>query len=306
MGKMRHTVACLILWKGEAGEKMKIAVVGNSGYIGSNLTVYFASKGYNILCFGREGEVNAHLDLRNVKNFSYVQLEDVDYVLLTAAISRPDKCADEFDMCWKVNVIGTGYFIEEALRRGCRVLFFSSDAVYASCPREIYDEDSIMEPKTPYGRMKQAIEKRFYGLQNFKTVRLSYVVSSEDKFISYLRVCREKNIPAEIFHPFYRNVIMLGEVLSSVAWILENWQEYKPPALCLAGDELVSRLRMVDEFNEMYDLQIGYRIVMPNEVFFKNRPRVTRMRSRYLYELGILPRKTFTERFWQQLRRNGK
>lgn len=283
---------------------MKIALVGSSGYIGSALAEYLNTKEHEVLCFGRSGDVDAYLDLRQAENFDYEKLEKVDFVVFTAAISGPDKCAVEFEECWKVNVTGTGEFIKEALNHGCRVLFFSSDAVYASSPGKIYDENDVMEPQTPYGRMKQAVEERFGEKCGFKALRLSYVVSAQDKFISYLRGCRAKKNIAEIFHPFYRNVVMLDEVLTSVVWLLEHWQQYEPSVLCLAGDELVSRLRIADELNELDNIQTGYRIVRPNGEFFSNRPMVTRMRSRYLYECGILSQKAFSERFRQQIRRD--
>lgn len=302
MDKMKHTDVCLILWIEEAGEQMKIAIVGSSGYIGGKLASSFSSEGHEVLRFGRSGDVDGYLDLENVESFDYGQLKDIDFVLFTAAISGPDKCATETELCWRVNVVGTGCFIEEALRKGCRVLFFSSDAVYASRPGETYDEDSAMEPLTPYGRMKQEIEERFRGRHGFKTIRLSYVVSNEDKFVSYLRGCKEKKISAEIFHPFYRNVIMLDEVMTAIVWLLENWMEYKPSVLCLAGEELVSRLRMADEFNDIYDFRMKYSVVMPGENFFKNRPRITRMRSRYLFDQGVLIRQNFTERFRKQIK----
>lgn len=281
---------------------MKIAVVGSSGYIGSAIAAYFTSKEHEVLRFGRSGNVDAHLDLKQAENFNYEQLEKVDFVVFAAAISGPDKCAAEFEACWEINVIGTSYFIEEALKRSCGVLFFSSDAVYASRPGEIYDEDSIMDPQTPYGKMKQAIEDHFHGRCGFKVIRLSYVVSSSDKFILYLRGCREKNSTAEIFHPFYRNVVMLNEVLKSVDWLMEHWQEYEPSVLCLAGSELISRLRIVDELNEIKGMYIHYQIVMPDAAFFKNRPKITQMRSRYLCDCGVLSWKAFTERFQQEIK----
>ena len=281
---------------------MKIALVGSSGYIGSALAENLNTKEHEVLCFGRSGDVDAYLDLRQAENFDYEKLEKVDFVVFTAAISGPDKCAVEFEACWNINVLGTRYFIEEALQRGCRVLFFSSDAVYASRPGEIYDEGSIMEPQTPYGKMKQAVEEHFHGRHGFKAIRLSYVTSAEDKFMSYINGCREKKIVAEIFHPFYRNVIMLNEVLTSVSWLLEYWEVFEPSVLCLAGDELISRLRIIDEINEKPGMYTEYRVVKPDSAFFKNRPPITQMRSKYLYSLGVLSRNTFTERFQQQIR----
>ena len=283
---------------------MKVAIAGSSGYIGSALADSLAARleGCEVIRIGRRENVDISLDLNRTDEFDFNKLVGIDYVIFTAAISGPDKCANDIEECREVNVTGTGNFIAQALNRGCRVLFFSSDAVYAGGTEQIYDENSILEPRTPYGQMKKEIETRFQGQQGFKAVRLSYVISARDKFFSYLLGCRERHSEAELFHPYYRNVIMLDEVLQSVSWLLENWKNFEPQALCLAGAELVSRLRLADELNGLGGERIVYHLVIPDEVFFQNRPRVAQMRSCYLYEYGILPRKTFTERFQAQFR----
>lgn len=56
--------------------------------------------------------------------FDYSTLDNIDYIIFTAAVSGPDQCAEEFDLCWKVNVDGTLFFITEAIKRKCKVLFF--------------------------------------------------------------------------------------------------------------------------------------------------------------------------------------
>lgn len=86
---------------------------------------------------------DAYLDLAEVEKFDSSLLDDIDYVVFTAAISGPDKCAQEFGECLKVNFTGTNYFIREAIKNNCRVLFFSSDAVFGDIPGAIYDEESV-------------------------------------------------------------------------------------------------------------------------------------------------------------------
>ena len=58
------------------------------------------------------GDYDAYLDLANPENFDYdTLLDDVYFVIVAAAISGPDKCAQDFDYCWNVNVTGTSHFI---------------------------------------------------------------------------------------------------------------------------------------------------------------------------------------------------
>ena len=283
--------------------KMNIAIVGSSGYIASHIL----NKLKKDVCvgeitkIGRSENIDEHLDLTKPEMFSYEALNDIDYVIFSAAVSSPDKCAVEYNESWAVNVTGTSYFIEKALRRGCRVLFFSSDAVFGDMPGKIYTEDSDTVPATSYGQMKKAVEDRFENEKSFKALRLSYVVSANDRFVSYCLENIKSGQTAEIFHPFYRNCIGITDVVDTVVWLMHNWDKYEPGVLNLAGMELVSRVRIADELNRIYNGRLHYKIVKPEQVFFKNRPCITQMQSRYIKEYEIIEDNTFTEKLIREL-----
>lgn len=284
---------------------MKVALIGSSGYIAGFLLKRFSemSEIESVLKIDRNDESDAYLDLRNAEVFDYDLLNNIDFIVFTAAISGPDQCANDFKNCWRINVTGTCYFIKEALKRNCRVLFFSSDAVFGDTPTtgNIYDEESVTAAITPYGRMKKAVEDEFRGNANFKAIRLSYVASAKDRFISYCLNCIKNSEVANIFHPFYRNVIVVSDVIDVVVYFAKHWEQYKPVFLNVAGKELVSRVRMADELNRHLGDKLRYRISMPNEVFFRNRPRVTQMKSLYMQQYKILPDDTFTEKIAKEL-----
>lgn len=282
---------------------MKTALVGSSGYIAEFILKRFAEESEieSVLKLDRNTESDAYLDLAEAEKFDYSLLKDIDYVVFTAAISGPDKCAQEFDECWKINVTGTSYFIREAIKRGCRVLFFSSDAAFGDIPGAIYDEESTTAAETPYGRMKKAVEDEFKENPLFKAIRLSYVASAKDRFYTYCLNCIKNDETADIFHPFYRNVIVVSDVVEIVAYFAFHWDDYKPTFLNVAGKELVSRVRMADELNRHLVGRLKYTISMPGEEFFKNRPRITQMKSLYMQKYGIIPDNTFTEKIAKEL-----
>ena len=158
---------------------MKVAVLGSSGFIASRLVSILKKEEIDIV------EINhAMIDLEYPEKFDYSILSGVDFVVIAAAISSPDKCEKEFDYCWTVNVTGTIFFIKKALEMNCKVIFFSSDAVYGNISGKIYDENSETLPKTAYGKMKKAVEAEFFSDDAFKAIRLSYVVSRFDKMLS--------------------------------------------------------------------------------------------------------------------------
>lgn len=282
---------------------MKIAIVGSSGYIAGFLLkrICAFSSVESILKIDQTEEADAKLNLLQPEQFDYSLLHGIDYVIFTAAISGPDKCASDFEWCWSINVIGTAFFIERALEKGCKVLFFSSDAVFGDIPGQIYTEMSETKAETPYGRMKKEIEDRFQDNKSFKVIRLSYVASAQDRFVSYCLACVRENKTAEVFHPFYRNCVTVQDVVNVVAWFLENWDAYEPFVLNVAGKELVSRVRIADEINRFLGNSLHYKIVNPEASFYENRPMITQMESLYLPRYHIIQDRCFTEKIQREL-----
>ena len=282
---------------------MRAALVGSSGYIAKYILKRFAEEQEieSVLKIDMTDDSDAFINLAEAEKFDYKLLDDIDYVVFTAAISGPDQCAKEYDKCWQINVTGTSYFIQEAIKRNCRVLFFSSDAVFGNLPGIIYSEESETKAYTPYGKMKKAVEDKFKENDNFKAIRLSYVASAKDRFITYCLNCIRKNEEADIFHPFYRNVIVVSDVVEIVTFFALHWNEYKPHFLNVAGKELVSRVRIADELNRFFGDKLKYTISMPGEEFFTNRPRITQMKSLYMQEYKIIADNTFTEKISREL-----
>lgn len=282
---------------------MKIAIVGSSGYIAKHLMKAFTSQipECEIVKIDMVGDVDLPLQLTAPADFDYDKLKGFDYVIFTAAISGPDMCANEFEKCWDINVTGTSYFIREAINRNVKVLFFSSDAAFGDIPGYIYDEESETQAYTAYGKMKKAIEDEFKTSPFFKCIRLSYVVSANDKFITYCLNCIRKGETADIFHPFYRTCTTVSDVIKAIVWLLNNWEDFKTFVLDVTGTELVSRVRMADELNRYFDNKLKYVVSKPDESFFINRPKVTQMKSKYLYALNIVEEQSFTEKFQKEL-----
>lgn len=282
---------------------MKVALVGSSGYIAEFILKKFKNEPFmqSILKIDCNKDADVYLNLKEPCNFDYSVLDDIDYLIFTAAVSGPDECANNFEHCWKINVEGTCHFISEAINRKCRVLFFSSDAVFNDNPNQVYYEDSITSPITAYGKMKKAVEDEFKNSEFFKAVRLSYVVSQKDRFTTYCLNCLNNDIVADIFHPFYRNAITVSDVVDAVIFFAKNWGEYPHTFLNLAGNELISRIRILDELNFYLKSNIKYKITVPSDDFFKNRSRSTQMSSLYLNKYKIISNETFKEKFAKEL-----
>ena len=135
----------------------------------------------------------------------------------------------------------------------------------------------------------------------FKAIRLSYVASAEDRFVTYCKKCIQKGEVAEVFHPFYRNCIVVSDVVNVVEWMGLHWDEYQPTVLNVAGNELVSRIRIADELNRIYNGRLQYKVVQPEEKFYINRPKITQMKSNYLERYAILKNESFTVKIQREM-----
>jgi len=264
----------------------KVIITGRTGYIAS----YLASCSFNNMavlttscnCDGLSDCLC--LDLQHPEKFGFGQITPQDIIIHLASISSPDVCTNNREYAYQVNVKGTCYFIEGCLKKGARVLFFSSDTVYG-CTKAPFNEDSECNPVGEYGLMKYEVEKEFMRENRVKAFRLSYVFSRNDKFTQYLSKCANSNNIAEIFHPFYRSVVYLGDLLEAVIRMCTKWDFYPYNIVNICGVELISREDIAHLYKKIVSNNLKIKIVNPGESFFSARPESIFLVSKYFSKL---------------------
>ena len=269
----------------------KKIIIGATGYVGNVL--FSRSKDIGN-ALGTSSKINddglIHFCLDSPLDFDYSLIESGDVIFLTAAISSPDICKREFDRAWGVNVTGTSEFISKAIKLGARVIFFSSDVVYGECDRE-FDESYLGSPAGEYAQMKHEVERRFFGNPYFKSIRLSYVFSHEDKFTRYLIESSSKNIVADLFHPFCRAIVHRDDVISGALNLADRWNDIPDQIINFGGPQVLSRIDFAECLREAHLKELRFKVTQPDEAFFYNRPRVIAMTSPILEMLlGRAPR----------------
>jgi dTDP-4-dehydrorhamnose reductase len=271
---------------------MRLIVVGASGYIGRRLLQAAAASGVPTVSTSSKSGGGLHLlDLAQPGQFDFGLIDAGDTVCLAAAISAPDICAREHDRAWALNVTGTTAFAEGALQRGARIVFFSSDTVYGERP-DAFDESAALAPAGEYAAMKAEIERRFAGEPNFKSIRLSYIFSRDDKFTRYLVGCAERGEGAEVFDPFLRAVIHRDDVTEGVIALSRRWSEIAAPSLNFGGPAAVSRVEFAGLIQRIALPRLTFTVTTPAPDFFTNRPRAIHMASPLLSQLLGRPLRT--------------
>ena len=213
--------------------------------------------------------------------YDYDTLKIGDTVAFCAAISEPSVCADQFEIALRVNVTSTGDFIYEALKRGCKVIFLSSDAVYGNVLGE-FDEEESVDPKGAYAEMKALIEKRFTVYPLFKALRLSYNFFKDDRFTRYLRNCAKEDATAEIFDPFSRSVVHRDDTVDAIIALHNNWDVCEERIINCGGPQTLSRVEFSNILKDTVLTDLKTKVISPGDKFYNDRPAIVSMRSNLL------------------------
>ena len=228
----------------------RIFVFGGSGFIGAALLKRLKPS-HRVFCAGRR-DADVYFDL---EHSTPSDLEGTifpgDVWIFLAAVSSPDKCLTKYEETYQINVQKTRSLIMWLVNTGARVIFSSSDAVFSTSDNPARDSDAL-NPSTPYGRQKAAIEETFRGENLVKIVRFSYVLGHGDKFSKMLRMSIENHEEFDVFSGFKRNVVLLSDVIIGIQNLIDNWENLSFSKVNFSGPELICRVDIVDLYQKKF------------------------------------------------------
>jgi UDP-glucose 4-epimerase len=149
---------------------MKVLVTGGAGYIGSHMIAELMENGHEPIAFDNLSTGNRKAvmcdgfylgDIRNPLDLDRVFNENkFDAVIHFAASSLVGESMGNPLKYYNNNVHGTATLLEAMGRHGVRNIVFSSTAaVYGEADEVPISEKTPVNPKSPYGETKLAIEK---------------------------------------------------------------------------------------------------------------------------------------------------
>ncbi|MET7926483.1 UDP-glucose 4-epimerase GalE [Streptomyces sp. NPDC005349] len=163
---------------------MKVLIVGGAGFIGSTIASACLDAGItpvilDSLVTGRreftEGRVFYEGDIADgtLVDRVFTEHPDIDAVIQCAAlIVVPDSVADPVGY-YEANVAKSLDFVGHLLRNGCpRMIFSSSASIYRANDDLTVDEESAVEPLSPYARTKAACEAMFADIAATRPLRV--------------------------------------------------------------------------------------------------------------------------------------
>jgi UDP-glucose 4-epimerase len=163
---------------------VKVLITGGAGYIGG--TVASACLDAGIVPVILDSVVTGRREFAAGRAFYqgdiadgplvdriFAEHPDIGAVVHCAAlIVVPDSVADPLGY-YRANVVKSLEFAAHLLRNGCgRLIFSSSAAIYRASADLTVDEDSAIDPQSPYARTKAVCEAMFADTRIDRAVRL--------------------------------------------------------------------------------------------------------------------------------------
>ncbi len=163
---------------------MKVLIAGGAGYIGATIASACSDAGItpvilDSLVTGRreftEGRAFYEGDIADGSLVDRVFAEHPDIAAVVhcaALIVVPDSVADPVGY-YQANVVKSLEFVSHLLRNGCeRMIFSSSASIYRPGDDLTVDEDSPLDPQSPYARTKAVCEAMFADIAATQPIRV--------------------------------------------------------------------------------------------------------------------------------------
>ncbi len=210
---------------------MRILITGITGFVGRHLAERWkANNSLQVAGTGRSFNRQAHLP----ENIAYLPLEitnetDVhalitsytpDIVVHSAAMSKPNDCELQQQLCYDVNVNATRYVIDACKKNGSKLIFMSTDFVFGDDGP--YSEDDAYSPVNYYGQSKVFAEEivRSSNIE-YAVVRTVLVYGKQleglnPTFPQWVKGQLEKGNSIRVFTDQYRTATFVNDLTSGI------------------------------------------------------------------------------------------
>ncbi len=233
---------------------MRFLIIGASGFVGSHVLSYTKANGHEAI--GTQGESNKPglLTFNLLKNRieesvdpAFFETNKKVFVVICAALSQIDKCLIEKKTSYEINVENTIQLINDVKKFNCVPVFLSSSCVYSG-DLGYYNEESVHDPVTEYGRHKEAVEQ--FLLKNVPEafiLRLDKIVSDDitgkHLFSDWYQKIKE-NQPVICFDQLF-SPTFVGDIAES---IVKGCQNMLSGAYNVANPEFFTRVELAKQF----------------------------------------------------------
>ncbi|MCL7390369.1 MAG: GDP-mannose 4,6-dehydratase [Thaumarchaeota archaeon] len=258
---------------------MKVLVTGSEGFVGRNLVKYLKDRGFDVIGLDISGG-ELRLDVTDfdalLRSLSNIDFDAV--VHLSAIANIPESIRDPY-RCFKVNVYGTLNILEIASRKNVKRFIYASSANVYGLPLKLpVDEDTPLNPRTPYDYSKVAAETIVQSY--WKTKKLPTVIFRSWKLFG------EYDVPTTAIPSFIR-ACLKNETIK----LYNSGRDTTDPTYienyCIAIELALTREEAI---GEVFNIGTG------NEITIRQLAELIRKLTNSDSEIALLPPRTEEEK----------
>lgn len=161
-----------------------MVVTGAGGRLGGKLVRFLSNFKHDV-----QGLTRSKLELSDEKRVMGKITEiNPEIIFHTAAMTDVDGCQENPDKAYKDNYLATLNLSLAAARTGARMVYFSTDYVFAGEKSTPYTEEDDPNPLSVYGKTKLEGEKAVGEyLSDYLILRVAWLFGTEGDFCSFVR-----------------------------------------------------------------------------------------------------------------------
>ncbi len=270
---------------------MKILVTGSSGLVGKHLVEYLGAAHTVAGLSGNSSPWTQYAaDITDGAEVRRVLDEfKPDAIVHAAAFTWVDGCEEQQEKAYRVNVEGTRNFAQWAKGNGRKMVYISTDYVYAGKADVTYDENSPTEPVNYAGKTKLEAEKETLQVENSAVLRTTVVYGydpgGKNFLMQMLEAKKKKPVPTDqTNNPTDANLVCqyVSEVIKRDLRGIYN----------ATGPETIGRYEFAKKIIKAFDLEPDLFVPVTTDKLKQaaKRPMHCKTTSRKLQELtGITP-----------------
>ena len=247
---------------------MKVLVTGANGFTGQHLVKTLVNKGFEVIATSRnESKLTSYsnltyyncelTDVRNVENL--FDLTRPDAVIHTAAMSKPDECAANPELCKANNIQATQYLLSAATKVGTNhFVYLSTDFIFGEGGP--HAEEDAPAPLNLYGASKLEAEA-LVNAASLKTTIIRPVFmygpvweNLRPSFIQWVAGKLQNGEPIKVVTDQARTPTYIGDLCWGIRKIINDKVS---GTFHLAGKEIVSPYDMAVAVAKHLNLPLG-------------------------------------------------
>ncbi len=236
---------------------MNILVTGANGFLGQHLVKYFSSLKHDVTAAARgESRIPKQipfkyhsLDLTDENAvLNLVTSTNPQVIIHTAAISKPDECENNKDLCLQNNVGATRYLLHafKLLETpGSLFIYLSTDFIFGE--NGPHNEDDKAGPLNFYGESKLMAEELVMGSGvNYAIVRPVFIYGPvwqglRPSFLHWIKTNLEQNKKIKVVSDQLRTPTYVYDICKGIDYIIT---QNKTGVYHLAGKDILSPYQM--------------------------------------------------------------